>query len=57
MLAFGREQEERGAQLIDDVKGTPHDTSVVLAAGEGTFLHLLGELRIPVHLSARSAWT
>jgi len=57
VLAFGREQEERGAQLIDDVKGTPHDTSVVLAAGEGTFLHLLGELRIPVHLSARSAWT
>jgi DNA-binding transcriptional LysR family regulator len=43
VLAFGREQEERTAQLIDDVKGTPRDTSVVLAAGEGTFLHLLSE--------------
>lgn len=42
MLAFGREQEERTAQLIDD-KGTARDTSVVLAAGEGTFLHLLSE--------------
>jgi LysR family transcriptional regulator, low CO2-responsive transcriptional regulator len=43
VLAFGREQEERTAQLIDDVKGTPRETSVVLAAGEGTFLHLLSE--------------
>ncbi|HXK18816.1 MAG TPA: LysR family transcriptional regulator, partial [Polyangiaceae bacterium] len=43
VLAFGREQEERTAQLVDDVKGTSHDASVVLAAGEGTFLHLLSE--------------
>ncbi|HKO51899.1 MAG TPA: LysR family transcriptional regulator [Polyangiaceae bacterium] len=44
VLAFGREQEERTAQLIDEVKGgTPRDTGVVLAAGEGTFLHLLSE--------------
>jgi LysR family transcriptional regulator, low CO2-responsive transcriptional regulator len=43
VLAFGREQEERTAQLTDDVKGTERDTSVVLAAGEGTFLHLLRE--------------
>jgi LysR family transcriptional regulator, low CO2-responsive transcriptional regulator len=43
VLAFGREQAERTAQLIDDVKGTPHDAGVVLAAGEGTFLHLLSE--------------
>lgn len=43
VLAFGREQAERTAQLLEDVKGTPHDRSVVLAAGEGTFLHLLGE--------------
>jgi DNA-binding transcriptional LysR family regulator len=43
VLAFGREQEERTAQLIDDIKGTPRDTSVVLAAGEGTFLYLLSE--------------
>jgi len=46
VLAFGREQEERTARLIDDVTGTPRDTGVVLAAGEGTFLHLLsGPLR------------
>jgi DNA-binding transcriptional LysR family regulator len=43
VLAFGREQEERAARLIDDVRGSPRDTSVVLAAGEGTFLHLLSE--------------
>jgi DNA-binding transcriptional LysR family regulator len=43
VLAFGREQEERVAQLIDDVRGSPRETSVVLAAGEGTFLHLLSE--------------
>lgn len=43
VLAFGREQEERTAQLVDDIKGTARDTNVVLAAGEGTFLHLLRE--------------
>jgi len=43
VLAFGREQEERTARLVDEVKGTPRDTSVVLAAGEGTFLYLLSE--------------
>lgn len=43
VLAFGREQEERAAQLIDDVKGSSRDQSVVLAAGEGTLLHLLNE--------------
>lgn len=43
VLAFGREQEERAAQLLDDVRGTTRDTAVVLAAGEGTFLHLLSE--------------
>lgn len=43
VLAFGREQEERAARLIDDIKGTARDTGVVLAAGEGTFLHLLSE--------------
>src|SRR6478609_9546032 len=43
VLAFGREQEERTAQLIDDVKGTARDTGVVLAAGAGTFMHLLSE--------------
>ena len=43
VLAFGREQDERSARLIDDLSGTPRDASVVLAAGEGTFLHLLSE--------------
>lgn len=43
VLAFGREQAERTAQLLDDVKGMPRDANVVLAAGEGTFLHLLSE--------------
>jgi hypothetical protein len=43
VLGFGREQQERTAQLIADIKGTSHDAGVVLAAGEGTFLHLLSE--------------
>lgn len=43
VLAFGREQEERTAQLLDDVKGTQSRATVVLAAGEGTFLHLLSD--------------
>ncbi|HET7546070.1 MAG TPA: LysR family transcriptional regulator [Polyangiaceae bacterium] len=43
VLAFGREQEERAAQLIDDVRGEPRAGKVVLAAGEGTLLHLLSE--------------
>jgi len=43
VLAFGREQEDRTAQLIDDVRGTARAASVVLAAGEGTFLYLLSE--------------
>jgi len=43
VLAFGREQEERTARLIDDLSGKPCERSVVLAAGEGTFLHLLSE--------------
>lgn len=32
MLAFGPEQEERTAQLIDDIKGTARDTGVLEAA-------------------------
>lgn len=43
VLAFGREQQERAAQLLDDINGTSRDGTVVLAAGEGTFLHLLSE--------------
>jgi len=43
VLAFAREQVERNEQLVDDVRGTRRDESVVLAAGEGTFLYLLGD--------------
>jgi LysR family transcriptional regulator, low CO2-responsive transcriptional regulator len=43
VLAFAREQAERSGQLIDDVRGTQRDARVVLAAGEGTFLYLLGD--------------
>ena len=43
VLAFGREQDERTARLIGDLSGMLRDTTVVLAAGEGTFLHLLSE--------------
>jgi len=42
VLAFGRDQLERTEQLVDQVKGLQRDPSVVLAAGEGTFLNLLG---------------
>lgn len=43
VLAFGREQEERTARLVDELNGTHRDPGVVIAAGEGTFLHLLSE--------------
>jgi len=43
VLAFGREHDERTARLIGDLSGMLRDTTVVLAAGEGTFLHLLSE--------------
>jgi len=43
VLAFGREQAERTSLLMDEVKGVQSDAPVVLAAGEGTFLHLLHE--------------
>lgn len=43
VLAFGREQEERVARLLDDVSGRAREASVTLAAGEGTFLHLLSD--------------
>ncbi|HYQ02189.1 MAG TPA: LysR family transcriptional regulator [Polyangiaceae bacterium] len=41
VLAFAREQIERNQQLIDDVRGTRHESNVVLAAGEGTLLWML----------------
>lgn len=42
LLAFGREQLERTELLLEEVRGTQRVPHVVLAAGEGTFLNLLG---------------
>jgi DNA-binding transcriptional LysR family regulator len=41
LLAYGREQQEREGLLLDELKPGSTDGSVVLAAGEGTFLNLL----------------
>jgi DNA-binding transcriptional LysR family regulator len=41
-LAFAREQRERSEQFVNDVSGTAQAQSVVLAAGEGSLLYLLG---------------
>lgn len=41
LLAYGREQSEREQLLLQELKPGAHDESVVLAAGEGTFLNLL----------------
>src|SRR5688500_7316736 len=43
LLAFAREQQERTATLIADLKLERREDVVVLAAGEGTFLYLLGD--------------
>jgi DNA-binding transcriptional LysR family regulator len=51
VLAFGREQAEQSAQLLDELRGAARDESVVLAAGEGTLLHLLSE---PLRVFQRS---
>jgi DNA-binding transcriptional LysR family regulator len=41
LLAYGREHSEREQLLLQQLKPGAHDESVVLAAGEGTFLNLL----------------
>jgi DNA-binding transcriptional LysR family regulator len=41
VLAFGREQQERAEQLLAELDLRARDASVVIAAGEGTFLNLL----------------
>jgi LysR family transcriptional regulator, low CO2-responsive transcriptional regulator len=41
LLAYGREQQEREGLLLDELRPGSTDGSVVLAAGEGTFLNLL----------------
>jgi DNA-binding transcriptional LysR family regulator len=43
VLAFGREQQERIDQFLAELEPGVRDTTVVLAAGEGTFLNLLSD--------------
>lgn len=42
VLAFAREQREQSERLVDEVSGIARPQAVVLAAGEGSFLYLLG---------------
>ncbi|MBI5549542.1 MAG: LysR family transcriptional regulator [Deltaproteobacteria bacterium] len=42
LAAFGREVKERGQCVLDELHGAAHSGPVVLAAGEGSFLYLLG---------------
>ena len=43
LLRFAREQDARTRELHDRLHGNEHRAPVVLAAGEGSFLYLLGE--------------
>ena len=42
VLAFARDQRERTERLVEEVSGSARSQAVVLAAGEGSFLYLLG---------------
>lgn len=42
LAAFGREVAERSAAVLDELHGRDDSRPVVLAAGEGALLHLLG---------------
>lgn len=42
MLAFARDQQDRHAELLAELRGTSHARQVTLAAGEGTYLYLIG---------------
>lgn len=44
VAAFAREQLEHSRAFLDDLRGEARRESVVLAAGEGTYLYLLGPL-------------
>ncbi|NMO14179.1 LysR family transcriptional regulator [Pyxidicoccus fallax] len=44
VAAFAREQLERSQAFLDDLRGEARRETVVLAAGEGTYLYLLGPL-------------
>jgi LysR family transcriptional regulator, low CO2-responsive transcriptional regulator len=43
VLAFAREQQARQGELLAELRGTAVVREVVLAAGEGSYLYLLGE--------------
>jgi DNA-binding transcriptional LysR family regulator len=42
VLAFAREERDRHAALLAELRGEPAPTCVALAAGEGAYLYLLG---------------
>lgn len=42
VLAFARDQREQSERLVDEISGIARPQAVVLAAGEGSFLYLLG---------------
>jgi DNA-binding transcriptional LysR family regulator len=42
VAAFGREVQERGTSLLEELRGEALSGPVVLASGEGAFLYLLG---------------
>ena len=42
LAAFGREVAERGRAVLEELRGAPRSGPVVLAAGQGAFLYLLG---------------
>ncbi|HEU5057419.1 MAG TPA: LysR family transcriptional regulator [Kofleriaceae bacterium] len=42
LAAFGREVEERGRSVLEELRGEPASGPVVLASGQGAFLYLLG---------------
>lgn len=43
LLAFAREQLERDSAFVEGMRGGAHVDVVTLAAGEGTFMYLLGD--------------
>jgi DNA-binding transcriptional LysR family regulator len=42
LAAFGREVQERGRSVLEELRGQPRSGPVVLASGQGAFLYLLG---------------
>src|SRR6185369_3643130 len=43
VAAFAREAEERTAELVARLRGKVHERRVVLAAGAGAIVHVVGE--------------